>query len=116
MHGGPSTGYRWYEDLQDERFAGRMDSQKPGPEVLQDAFFKKERLNGNKEVGALVTCIVHMMITLLSFLQMGRGTLTSIVDMMQIESGVGHEKMSEYCRESEILTIYHIHVHKCQMK
>ena len=26
-----------------------MDSQKPGPEVLQDAFFEKDRPNRNKE-------------------------------------------------------------------
>ena len=26
-----------------------MDSQKPGPEVLQDALFEKERPNRNKE-------------------------------------------------------------------
>ena len=30
-------------------FTKRMGSEKPGPEVFQNAFFKKERPNRNKE-------------------------------------------------------------------
>ena len=71
MGGGPATGY------QDQMFAKRMGSEKPGPEVLQDAFFGKERPNRNKE-GRKVhwkPALPFMMIALLSFLQMDKGTL-----------------------------------------
>ena len=49
MHGGPSAGYRWYKDLQDEMFTERMGSENSGPQALQDIFFKKERPNRKKE-------------------------------------------------------------------
>ena len=48
-----------------------------------------------------------MMIALLSFLLVERGT---------IKSCVGHEKITEYCREIEILSIYYIDMHKCPLK
>ena len=51
-------------------FAKRMGSEKSGPEVLQDAFFEKERPNRYMEgrEGALVTCIILMTTALVSFL------------------------------------------------
>ena len=79
-------------------FAKWMGTENMWPEVLQDAFFEKERPNRKKE-GVLVIPIFFMMITLLSFWQVERGTLqtsrrwmaiwyASAVDMLPIDNGV----------------------------
>ena len=104
-----------------------MDAQKLGPVVFQDAFFKKERPNRKKEVGKcngnLYCPYDYCPFTLSTAGQRNASNFQNVdghkscfvVDIMQIESCVGH-KMAEYCRESEILTFYHIGVQKFPMK
>ena len=54
MGEGPSTGYRWYEDLQDEMFAKRMGSEKPGPRYFKMYSLKRKDLIGTRKVGRYI--------------------------------------------------------------